>query len=245
MPTLVIAHRGASGEAPENTMVAFELARTQRADMIELDVRPTADGTIVVFHDDTTERWNGRPDAIGSLSDIQLRALRIGGEPIPTFEEVCRWARDTGMRLNVEIKGWGFEDAVAALLRRYDLAEQVVVSSFHPAALLALRMIAPEFRRGALMGVRSWQPKIRIREAWPFRALRSVEAVAWHPAWQLPLLPRLLPLVRRRGYQVNVWTVDDPQVMRGLIAAGADGIISNYPARLRQVVDSAVDNATR
>src|SRR5690242_13041181 len=101
MSTLVIAHRGASGNAPENTMAAFELARAEGADMIELDVQAIRDGSLFVFHDDTTERWNGRPDPFRELSAADIDKLRVGGEPVPSFEEVCRWARDTGTRLNV------------------------------------------------------------------------------------------------------------------------------------------------
>jgi glycerophosphoryl diester phosphodiesterase len=150
---------------------------------------------------------------------------------------VCAWARETGTRLNVELKGAGFEAAAVRLMREHDLSEQVIVSSFYPAALHALRAIAPELPRGALMGIRSAHPRIRMREAWPFSALRRLGATAWHPAWQLPLLPRLLPMVRKRGYQVNVWTVDEPAMMQRLIVAGVDGIITNYPARLRALVD--------
>ncbi len=237
MRPLVIAHRGASGDAPENTMAAFELARVQGADMIELDVQRTADDKLVVFHDATTERWNGRRDAIADLRWDTLQTLRIGGEPVAAFEEVCAWATATRMPLNVELKVRGVEVAVADLLRRYALEEQVVVSSFYPAALAALRAEAPELPRGLLMGVRSWHPGVRLREAWPLRALRRLDASAWHPSWKLPLLRRLVPLAGRRGYRVNVWTVDDPVVMRRLIDLGVDGIISNYPSRLRDVVD--------
>lgn len=244
MSTLVIAHRGASGNAPENTIAAFELARSEGADMIELDVQPIRDGTLYVYHDDTTERWNGRPDAFSGLSAADIDRLRIAGEPVPTFDEVCRWARECGIRLNVELKGAGFETPAARMMRAYDLVEQVIVSSFYPDALIALRTVAPEFRRGALMGIRSAHPRIRMREAWPFQALRRLGATAWHPAWQLPLLPRLLPMVRKRGYQVNVWTVDEPAMMQRLIGAGVDGIITNYPARLRALVDRAAGDGS-
>ena len=237
MPPLVIAHRGASANAPENTMAAFELARVEGADMIELDVRPTADGALAGFHDETTERWSGRPDPVARLTWAELSRLRIGGEPVPALDEVCRWAREAGMRLNVELKAGGIEAAVAAILRRYELVDHVIVSSFYPAVLFALRDVAPELRRGVLMGVPSSRPDVRIREARPLRWLRRVEAVAWHPAWQLPFLRRILPRIRRLGYQVNVWTVDDPAMMRRLIVLGVDGIISNYPARLRAIVD--------
>ncbi len=240
MPPLVIAHRGASGEAPENTMAAFELARAQQADMIELDVQATADGRLVVFHDGTTERWNGRRDRIADLSWAELRALRIRGEPVATFDELCQWAASVGMPLNVEIKVRGIEQPVAESLRRYGLVEQVVISSFHPAVLTTLRKVAPELRRGVLMSARAARPSA----AWVMWELHRLGATAWHPEGRFGGLSRLLPLVRRHGYQVNVWTIDGPDMMRALIALGADGIITNYPARLRALLDRPSDAGT-
>ncbi|MGB9633837.1 MAG: glycerophosphodiester phosphodiesterase, partial [Chloroflexaceae bacterium] len=79
-------------------------------------------------------------------------------------------------------------------------------------------------------------PSVRARELWPFFALRAVEAVAWHPYYDLPCLDWLIPLVRRAGYQVNVWTVDEPERMRTLAALGATGIITNRPDLARQVL---------
>lgn len=239
MSTLVIAHRGASADAPENTMRAFELARTQGADMVELDVQPTADGRLVIFHDGTTERWNGRPDPIDRLVWADLQRLRIRGEPVATFEELCVWAAKVGMRLNVELKVPGVEAPVADLLRRHGLVEQVVVSSFQPAALLTLRRVAPDLRRAVLMGVRPSRPS-PARVLWQ---LRRLGAVAWHPDLRLGSLQRLLPLVRRHGYRVNVWTVDHPKAMRDMIALGADGIITNEPARLRALLDRPAGGA--
>ena len=233
---LVIAHRGASGEAPENTMRAFELARTQGADMIELDVRVSGDGRLVVFHDETTERFNGRPNAVAQLSAAELGDVRVGGEPVPQLAEVCAWTRDTGMRVNVELKVRGAEQALVDLLRSYDLVEQVIVSSFFPGDLVALRVIAPEVQRAALMGIRTLGPRVRLREAWPGPWLRRLGAAAWHPTYQLPLLRRIVPRVRRSGYRVNVWTVNEPDTMRRLLALGVDGIITDYPARLRQIM---------
>ena len=86
------------------------------------------------------------------------------------------------------------------------------------------------------MGNETWRPDVRIREAWPFGALRRVGAAAWHPTAELPFLNRLIPRVRRAGCQVNVWTVDDPAMMRSLIAVGVDGIITNVPDVLREVL---------
>jgi glycerophosphoryl diester phosphodiesterase len=104
-----------------------------------------------------------------------------------------------------------------------------VVSSFVEAALHELAAADPAVRRAYLMGTRSYRPDIRARELWPFFALRAVGAVAWHPSAELPALLPIIPLVRRAGYAVNVWTVDDPAEMRRLAAAGASGIISNKP----------------
>src|SRR6185436_9208589 len=98
--TLVIAHRGASAYAPENTMPAFELALRHGADMLELDVQRSADGALVVYHDETTERWNGRKRRAIDCSLAELRALDIGGARIATLAEVCAFAREHGARLN-------------------------------------------------------------------------------------------------------------------------------------------------
>jgi glycerophosphoryl diester phosphodiesterase len=226
---LVIAHRGASAYAPENTLAAFRLAHSQGADMIELDVQPTADGRLVIFHDDTTERWDGQPRPVRGLNLAELQQVDIGGERAPTLEETLAFARETGIALNIELKGTGMSAQCAELVRAFGVVEQVIVSSFWPAALSELRTVAPEIQRGYLMGTRSYRPDIRARELWPFFALRSIDAAAWHPYWDLPLLDQVIPLVRRSGFAVNVWTVDDPAVMLRLAAAGASGIITNKP----------------
>lgn len=227
--TLTIAHRGASAYAPENTLAAFALARRQGAAMVELDVQPTADGRLAVFHDDTTERWDGRPRPVTACTMAELARLDIGGERVPALEEILAFADETGMALNVELKTTGTAARCAALLREFGVVEQVVVSSFLPQALHELRAAAPEVRRAYLMGTDTRRPDVRTRELWPFFALRAVGATAWHPYHDLPLLDLVLPVVRRAGYQVNVWTVDDPARMRALAALGATGIITNRP----------------
>lgn len=233
---LVIAHRGASAYAPENTMAAFALARAQGADMIELDVQPTADGRLAVFHDDSTERWGARPRPVSACSLAELQRLDIGGERVPALEEALAFAAETGMQLNVELKTIGVGRRCAALIGEFGVAEQVIVSSFLPAALHELRAAAPALRRAYLMGTDTYRPDVRARELWPFFALRAVAAAAWHPYYDLPALDRVIPLVRRAGYQVNVWTVDDPARMRALAAAGVSGIITNRPDVARETL---------
>jgi glycerophosphoryl diester phosphodiesterase len=235
---LVIAHRGASAYAPENTMAAFALARAQGADMIELDVQPTADGRLAVFHDDSTERWDGRARPVSACDLAELQRLDIGGERVPALEEALAFAAESGMQLNVELKAAGMSRRCAALIREFGVADQVIVSSFLPAALHELRAAAPALRRAYLMGTDTYRPDVRARELWPFFALRAVAAAAWHPYYDLPALDRVLPMVRRAGYQVNVWTVDDPARMRALAAAGASGIITNRPDVAREVLQA-------
>lgn len=235
MQTQIIAHRGASAEAPENTMPAFELALEQGAQMLEFDVRPTLDGQIVVFHDDTTERWNGRPELLSSLTLDQVRKLDIGGGRVPTLDEVLAWAATTDLALNVEIKTPQIERDVAQIIRAHQLGERVIISSFDYGVLRAMREVAPELAIGVLMGTQSMAPHVRLREALPMPTLRAHGARAWHPAWQLPLLDQLIPRVRSAGYAVYVWTVDDPAVMRRLLQLNVDGIMTNRPALLRQV----------
>jgi len=233
--TLVIAHRGASAYAPENTMPAFELAVRQGADMLELDVQRSADGVLVVFHDDTTERWDGRRRLMTTCTLAELQALDIAGAQVATLAEVCAFARERAVRLNVEIKGLGIGGQVAHMLRDERVEDLVLISSFEAGAL---REVAASSRlpRAYLMGNDTYRPDVRLREAWPFVALRRLGAAAWHPSSQLPLLTWLIPRVRRAGYAVNVWTVDDVAAMRQLIALGVDGIIANVPDVLRGVL---------
>lgn len=236
---LIIAHRGASATAPENTLAAFALAYEQRADMIELDVQLSADGELVVFHDATTERWDGQPRPVSACTLADLRALDIGGERVATLAETCAFARQTGIALNVELKRPDIVAQCVALLKEYDLGGRTLISSFYAAALHELQRIAPAIQRGYLMGHRTYRPDVRARELWPFLALQRVHAAAWHPTYQLPLVERVIPLVRRAGYAVNVWTVDDPALMRRLAACGATGIITNMPDLARETLAAA------
>lgn len=243
-PPLIIAHRGASADAPENTMRAFELAARQGAQMIELDVRASSDGEVVVFHDPTTERWDGRATEVRLLPWSSLRHVDLRGERIPRLPEVCDWARTQGMALNVEIKVPGCEQAVARILAATQTEAQVIVSSFNAGILQTLRAIAPQVRRCILMGTRTRRLAIRAREAFPLFSLRRLDAYAWHPAYQLPLLPRITATVQRCGYRVHVWTVDDPRVLRRMIGLGVNGIITNRPAVLREILASSSGGST-
>lgn len=234
----IIAHRGASAVAPENTLPAFALAQSQAADMLELDVQRTADAVLVVFHDTTTERWDGQPRPLHRCTLADLRALDINGATVPTLAEVCAFARQHQIALNIELKQRGIAAQAIQLLRAYSLEGRALISSFSVAALREACLHAPAIQRGYLVASRSPHPLMRARALWPFFDLRRTAASAWHPAHDLPLLRRLLPLLRRAGYAVNVWTVDDPGRIRQLAAWGATGIITNRPDLARAALDA-------
>jgi glycerophosphoryl diester phosphodiesterase len=224
---LLYGHRGASAHALENTMTAFARARADGADGIELDVRLTADGELVVFHDDDLDRLAGRPERIDRLawSDLARIALR-GGERVPRLEQVLG---ETGsLQVNVEIKSPGWRRlrdvvaAVASAVARCRAADRVIVSSFDPAAV-GLTRLTTSLRTGLLFHARQRRP---LRRAWLAPLLRPD---AMHPERVL-VDAAAMDRWRAAGYQVNVWTVDGADEVRRLAALGVDGIISNDPA---------------
>ncbi|HTE56622.1 MAG TPA: glycerophosphodiester phosphodiesterase [Kofleriaceae bacterium] len=233
---LVYGHRGASAHALENTMAAFARAQADGADGVELDVRLTADGELVVFHDDDLDRIAGRPERIDQLGWPQLAAVALpGGERVPRLEQVLG---ETGALLvNVEIKSPGWRrvrDVVAAVracVARCRARERVLVSSFDPAAV-ALTRIATDLRCGLLFHARQRRP---LRDAWLAPVLRPH---ALHPERVL-VDAGSMARWRARGYQVNVWTVDGADEVRRLAGLGVDAIISNDPAAAAAALSGA------
>lgn len=234
--TLVIAHRGASAYAPENTMPAIELAIRQGADMVEVDVQRSADGVLVVFHDELTQRWDGQRRRMTDCTLSELRRIDIGGARIATFTELCAYAYEQNLRMNVELKGFGLAGDVARTLRETRTEELVLISSFATQALAEAAIACPHIPRGYLMGSETLRPDVRFRESWPMVALKQAQVQAWHPAYQIPFASRVIPIVRRAGYQVNVWTVNDEAVMSRLLDLDVDGIITDKPDVLRRLL---------
>jgi glycerophosphoryl diester phosphodiesterase len=158
----VLAHRGASAYAPENTLAAFRLAIEQRADWLELDVQQTKDGQLVVFHDLRMERTSNGHGALRDLTLEQVQQLDAGswygpqfaGERIPTFEEVVALAQANGIRIFPEIKDPrlypGIEERMAAVISAYEYEDSTIVQSFDMTSLDRLRQINPHLKLAAL-----------------------------------------------------------------------------------------------
>lgn len=235
-PPLIIGHRGASALAAENSIEAFHRAAADGADGVELDVLLAAGGEVVVFHDDDLARLGGRPDRIADLSLAELRAVRLrSGAAIPLLDEVLE-ACGPRLLINVELKAAGISaQAVRALVERVAaivegggpaLGSRILVSSFHPGAIRAWQRRAPRVRAGLLF---EREAPVALRRAW---ALPFLRPFAVHPEGVL-CTPSACRRWKRRGYHVNVWTVDAPEDVRRFAALGVDGIITNDPARTR------------
>jgi glycerophosphoryl diester phosphodiesterase len=232
---LVLGHRGASAHAVENTMAAFERARADGADGVELDVRLARDGELVVFHDEDLRRLAGRAERISDLDTSQLGRVELaGGERIPRLDEVLE---ATGpLLVNVEIKppGWrSVREVVRAVHRCVERAaavDRVLVSSFDAAVVALVRQTTP-LRTGLLFHARQRRP---LRRAWLAPILRPH---ALHPEKVLVDAAAMAGW-RRAGYAVNVWTVDDADEVRRLARLGVDAIISNDPAAARAAMEA-------
>jgi glycerophosphoryl diester phosphodiesterase len=234
---LIIGHRGASALCPENSLEAFCRAAADGADGVELDVLRCASGEPVVFHDDDLKRLaGGRPDRIAALSLEAVRRVRLAsGATIPTLAETLE-ACPT-LLLNVELKAMGVPwseiralvRAVAALVDVPNARDRVLVSSFHPYAVWAWRQRAPGVPAGLLFERDS---PLHLRRAW---TLPLLGASAAHPEAVLCSRPAV-ERWHRRGYRVNVWTVDAPAELARLGALGVDGIITNDPAAARRAL---------
>lgn len=221
---LNIAHRGASQDALENTLEAFELAIEQGADMIETDLHLMRDGTIALYHDD---RIGGV--AVGELS---LDELRHHLPRAPTLQETLD---RFGARIpfNLEIKSppegdyVGLEELVLREVKRHGLLAQTLFSSFADSVLAKLRALEPKARLGTLVWIRQpGEPLLRAASV-------GAEAVHLHA---LLANEESVRAAHAAGLRVNVYTVDDPAVQLRLRDDGVDGIFTNAPGKLRALL---------
>jgi glycerophosphoryl diester phosphodiesterase len=231
---LNIAHRGASGTFPENTLSAFRAAIEAGAEMCELDVQLTRDRKVVVIHDDTVERTTEGQGAVAMMTLEELQRLdagakfqagKIRGEHIPTLDEVFDATRGR-CGLNIELKDSGLEALVAEIMNARDAFEDSIVSCFKWDFLRNIQQINFKIRIGLLA---EEKPIDLITEA------SAMRAYAINPRWDM-VNTELCEAAHARGLKVFTWTVDSDARMRDLIACGVDGIMTNFPARLRQVL---------
>jgi len=224
---LIIGHRGASADAPENTLAAFALAAEQGADGVELDVQLSADGRLIIFHDFDVARTTNGQGKVTELTAAQLQEFDAGeGQPIPTLDDLFELM---GPRLlyNIEIKyfgwrGYGIEAVLADRIAAYQLENRVLVSSFNPLAVRRAQRELPKTVPVALLR----GPGMTTYTYW------LADGAADHPHFSM-VDEAYMAWARKRGYRVNVWTVDEPDEARRLAALGVNGIITNKPSFIR------------
>jgi glycerophosphoryl diester phosphodiesterase len=230
---LVIAHRGASGHAPENTLAAFRKAVALGASFMETDLQLSRDSHFVAIHDDTVNRTTNGQGAVHDLTLADLRRLDAGswfgseyaGERIPTIEEILEFAKKNDVVFYLELKpagSWGGEHALIGALRESGEIQRTVVISFDAAILEAVRKIEPTLMTGLLYDGQLDMPIEKALEVGARQLVVRGDLVT----------PWMLSDARKKDLQVVCWTVNHPAHMRLLMAAGVDGIMSDYPDRL-------------
>jgi glycerophosphoryl diester phosphodiesterase len=238
----VIAHRGASAFAPENTLSAFRLAIQQEADAIEMDVKLSADGHVVVFHDPTVDRTTNGTGRVRALPLAALKELDAGiiydaafeGERIPTLDEVFTSLKDQ-IVLNIELKSRALNvdplaQKVAQIVKKHQIAAQLFFSSFNPLALRRIHNLLPDVPLGVLapqgllgIWIRTWSSALI-----PHQSLHL---------YYKNINQNLIDQAHRQGRRVFAYTVNNPQDIKELINLGIDGIFTDDPSLARRTIE--------
>ncbi len=239
MKPLNIAHRGFSGRYPENTLLAFEKAIEAGCDGVELDVHLSADGELVIIHDELLDRTT---NGTGFVKDKSLRELReldasgsfcgqYGVNRIPTLTEYFDLIRGSGILTNIELKTSvftypGIEEKTLALIDQYDLRACTVISSFNHYSVLRMQALAPDMIYGFL-------EESRLIDIHGYAESHHVQAV--HPEFHM-VDEAFMKEAFKHGLAVNVWTVNTEEDIQEMADLGVGMIIGNYPDICRKVL---------
>ena len=228
---IAFAHRGGASDNPENTLPAFRHAVDLGYTYLETDVHATADGVLVAFHDAELSRTCGRPGRIDELPWSEVSEARVDGrEPIPRFEHLMEEFPDA--RVNIDCKADSGIEPLLASLARLDCLDRVCVGGFSDRRLRRIRAaIGPDL-------CTSFGPA-QVAALLAGTRVRWGGSCAQVPVRQGPVVITNQRMIRRshaRGYHVHVWTIDEPDEMRRLLDLGVDGLMTDRPAVLKQVL---------
>ncbi len=239
---LIIAHRGETSHAIENTLPAIEAAMRLGVDGmggvdgVEVDLQLTHDGEVVVFHDDTLQRLAGRKEKISQLSLQEIKKIRLGDTTIPTLKELLDL---TGQKilLNLELKSpslftGDLEEKVTALLQEFKAQDSILISSFHPIALLRMKRKMPSLRLGTLFEKKLfWHQKL-FPLIHPFSINAPLAAVS----------PKLVEQTHHEKRRLFVWTVNDENDIKKCVDANVDGIITDNAEKCLTKIKTLMGN---
>ena len=243
---MIQAHRGASAYRPENTIEAFSLAIEMGADGIELDVHLSKDGEIVVAHDERLERVSDGKGYIKDHTLSELKALNFNkpfpGSPvcrIPTMAEVFSLVKPSALAINIELKTTEclypeLPGKIIKLAKEYSMSDRVLYSSFNHYSLQDIKKIDPGAKIGLLY-------ELGMVDPWVYAKYTGADAI--HPHfYTIAVLPETVERCHENGIMVNVWTVDDPEMVRLMAKCGVDAVISNKPDIACAARDGAVQS---
>ena len=225
------AHRGASEYLPENTLLSFYTGVYMKANGIETDIRRTKDGVLVLFHDNTLERVTGDPRSVEECTLAELMELDVKKDgytdKIVVFEDFLAKFAFRDILFAIELKGEGVEEETADLLRKYNLVNKTVVTSFQFDYLKRFHAYAPEFEFGLL--TKEVTPELEAEllslgatEICPRATLMSADDVErWH----------------KMGFRVRAWGIKDEEIMKFAYDAGVDGMTCNFPDKLYEYMN--------
>lgn len=238
--SLNFAHRGASGEYPENTMLAFQRAVEMGCDGIETDVQLTKDGVLVICHDELLDRTTDGTGILAEKTYEELSKLNAAAQwkdkykniRIPTLDELLRFACDKNILLNIEIKNSvidykNIEKMIINKLYDYKIEEKVIISSFNHYSIARCRAIDSSIKLGVLYCSKLYEP-------WNYA--KQIGADALHPLFYT-LDDEGIKAIKKANLAINTYTVNEEKYMKQLITLGIDGIITNYPDKLKKIIE--------
>ena len=232
---LIFAHRGANNIAPENTMKAFREAIKLKADYIELDVRESKDGYLVIIHDEDVSRITGKAGIISEMTLKELRKLDFGkGEKIPLLEDVIKLTIGK-IKLNCEIKTENIGKKVIDMIREAKIVDRTILSSFNHEELLKIQKIDPEIKLASLeeadpQYTNNWEKLKSLIKTAAINRFYSINPFYTYTD------KKFIEFSHNSNLKVFVWTVDSKKVIKEMINLGVDGIITNYVQRTKDIM---------
>lgn len=230
----IFAHRGSKGTHPENTMAAFREAQRVGANGIEFDVHLSADGELVIIHDEKLDRTTTLSGYVKDFTRTDLKRADAGrkfsesfsGEKIPFLGEVFEWAQAHSMKMNIEIKTDhipypGIEEKIIASIRRYRYEDRVILSSFNHQSIERVKELAPEVERALLFeGIPA-----KLHEI-----LTEKKEAGFHPDARHLTKP-ILEFARQLGYKIRPWVANQEEQIRELADMKVDVIMTDFPEK--------------
>lgn len=245
---MIIAHRGAMGHAPENTLVAFKLAIKMGADAIEIDLRQTLDGELIAFHDGSINRTTNGKGNFNKFTFEELRKLDAGSwfsnefknEKIPTLQEIINIIPDSVL-LIIELKGSNkdypyFEENVVSLIKKNNFEKNVILKSFDYKVLERLRKLAPEIPQIFVYAFRIPFTGVTIGTSITFKCVFNLDVEYLQPHRYF-VSEEFVRKAEKKGYKVISWGVDSRDAIINALEIGVHGIETDYPDRVLSIIN--------